>query len=112
MSKTTTTEIDESLFDDVISPDEKLYCTADLGLAAAMVCIKTKIAKIDKTNPQKIVFCFKYDFPISHYIESYWNERGLQVYAREHFQAIKYLKNLIHSGDVRISRADNNLDLN
>jgi hypothetical protein len=76
--------------------NEKYYHTTDLGLTAALT-IFYKIHKMDKSDPQKVVFIFIKDKDFDLYVERFY--RGeLKEDLQQYFQHLKMLKNRIYNG--------------
>jgi len=78
-----------------LKADEQ-FSTFDLGLASALLSLGYELETMDKTNPRKIKFIFKYRTGLGKTISNYWND-CLKVNARTLFNDQKMLKNRIYS---------------
>lgn len=51
-----------------------VYETSDLGLATTLSCLGYAIASLDRTNPRRVVFCFRGEKnEIETVIKNYWD---------------------------------------
>lgn len=75
------------------------YATADLALAAALVCCGHKLKDVDRTTPRRIQFIFEKTDSLLGDIEDIWGGI-LKVKPMEYFTSLKMLKNRIYQGGV------------
>lgn len=78
-----------------LSENDFFYST-DLGLAASLVSHGFFLNHLDKSNPQKVEFCFERVSQLDQAIQLYWANQ-LTVPALAYFNALKMLKNRIYS---------------
>ncbi len=78
------------------SKTDEQFSTFDLGLASALFSLGYELKTMDKENPRKIKFIFKYRNGLSKTINNYWND-CLKINARTLFNNQKMLKNRIYS---------------
>lgn len=72
------------------------FSIADLGCTAALIGVGFELVSLDKQNPRKVLFVFKRKIGIDEVVNNYFLNR-LKVDARNFFDTIKMLKNLIYS---------------
>ena len=75
----------------------ELFTTSDLGLASALVAFGHELHMIIKDgNSNKSQFTFRRDATIERDITAFWND-NLRINARSYFDAIRLVKNRLHS---------------
>lgn len=74
----------------------KFFNTFDLGAAASLVTADFELVTLDKSNPRKVQFVFRWTAGIEKVVDEYWADK-LEVKARSFFDNIKMLKNRIYS---------------
>ncbi len=75
---------------------EELFSTYDIGVSTALLCSGYTLLKVDKDNPQKALFIFENKIGIEIAANQYFSNT-LSVKAREYFDQLKALKNLIYN---------------
>jgi hypothetical protein len=70
--------------------------TSDLGLAASLYTSGFRVERVDKSNPRRVVFCFKETDELNLCIAQYW-AGDLMFPADSIIVSIKYLKSLIYA---------------
>lgn len=74
----------------------KFFNTFDLGAAASLVTADFELVTLDKSNPRKVQFIFRWTDGIEKIADEYWADK-LEIKARSFFDNIKMLKNRIYS---------------
>lgn len=77
-------------------PDDELFSASDLSLSAALLTFGYKLTGIDRQNPSKAEFLFKYKSGISDIADKFW-ARLLKQDSRTYFENLKLLKNMLYS---------------
>jgi hypothetical protein len=72
------------------------YASADLNVASTLVALGYKLIDLDRTNPKRILFCFKRDTAIEKIVEGYWTD-NLALSPQKLFDTQRQLKNRIYS---------------
>lgn len=80
----------------VMTNDEKLFATFDLGCSAALIDKGFVLVTLDRTNLRKAQFIFRRTDDIDEMADEYWTGT-LQVGARSFFDTLKMLKNRLYS---------------
>lgn len=75
---------------------ESTWETYDLGCSAALVSTGFELVGLDKENPRKAQFIFRWKNDIQRAADNYWADR-FEVNARTLFDNIKMLKNRLYS---------------
>jgi len=75
---------------------QEIFQTYDMGCAAGLVSVGFELKSLDRSNPQKVLFCFKYEVDIEEAADDYFVDK-LQINARTYFDNIKMLKNRIYT---------------
>lgn len=79
-----------------IDEDQK-YFTTDLGACSAALCSGYELISLNRDNPRKVVFEIKAaDEKLKSIILKYYNGQ-LQVPARQYFDTLRMVKQLIHN---------------
>ena len=83
---------------EMVQPNDHtdLFCTFDLGLSSALVCVGYSLLTLNRSNLRKVQFVFRRTEELDEDVDAYWNDR-LEVKARAHFDTIKMLKNRLYS---------------
>jgi len=81
-----------------IDDPSQVWTTYDLGCSAALLCAGFELLSLNRDNPYKSLFVFRRDDGIEKIVDLYWSDR-LEVKARSFFDAIKALKNKLHSDE-------------
>lgn len=76
--------------------DTNFFTTYDLGATAALICSGYELMAVDKRNPSKALFVFRWDDGINETVDDYWADR-LEVKARRYFDSLKAVKNKLYS---------------
>lgn len=77
--------------------DEQKYSTTDLGACSAALCVGYELLSLNRDNPRKVVFEIKAsDGHLKSVILEYYNGQ-LQVPARQFFDTLRMVKQLIHN---------------
>ena len=71
------------------------FTTYDLGIAAALLCSDFVLLSLDRTNPRKVLFVFKYRNRIEETANAYFADR-LKLNARSFFDQLKALKSRLY----------------
>ncbi len=72
------------------------YCTSDFPTATVLYTLGFKLSHFDRTNPERIEFCFERNEYLDKTIECWW--RGeLKIEPQSLFSSQKVLKSRIHS---------------
>ena len=79
-----------------IDDPSAVFSTYDLGVSSALLCLNFKLLYLDKKEPRKALFVFKRENGIEDFANQYFTDQ-LQVKARSFFDALKALKNKLHS---------------
>jgi hypothetical protein len=72
----------------------KYYDTSDLSLAS-FLSLYFPIDYLNKTNPEKVIFCFLRSEELENLIEAFWR-RKVQVNPQDYFAAIKNVKSRLY----------------
>lgn len=72
------------------------FLTADLGCAAALISVGFELISLDRQNSRRVIFVFKKKVGADEVVSNYFLNR-LKVDARNFFDTIKMLKNLIYN---------------
>ena len=72
------------------------YPTSDLGLSASLITAGFKLLFLDKSNPKRVLFYFKFTNRIEVTVNHYWSD-NLNVNARALFENTKTLKSRIYA---------------
>ena len=75
---------------------KKVWTTYDLGVAAALLCLGYELWSLDRTNPRKVLFTFRYSEKVDDVANAYIADR-LELNARAFFDQLKALKNRLYS---------------
>lgn len=75
---------------------ESTWETYDLGCSAALVSVGFELIGLNKENPRKAQFIFRWKNNIQQVADDYWADR-FEVNARSLFDNIKMLKNRLYS---------------
>lgn len=75
---------------------KKVWTTYDLGVAAALLCSGYELYSLDRANPRKAMFVFRYAATIDDTANAYIADR-LELNARAFFDQLKSLKNRLYS---------------
>ena len=75
---------------------KKVWTTYDLGVAAALLCCGYELWSLDRANPRKALFVFRYAETIEETANAYIADR-LELNARAFFDQLKALKNRLYS---------------
>ena len=78
-----------------MAPNEDLYETADLGLAASLITSNIRLEKINKSNPNRVIFFFKDNVTTQSKVKDFWN-KDLFVPALTLLENIRLLKARIY----------------
>jgi hypothetical protein len=73
------------------------FSTTDLGLAVTLITLKYELLRLDKSNPRKVKFIFKYKKNIEKAVEDYFNNK-IKLPVLSLFNNLKTLKTRIYSG--------------
>lgn len=73
------------------------YQTADMALAAALLCEGYPLFDLDRDDPRRVCFVFTSSEALSGTVNGYWNDQ-LQVSPKQYFDQIKHLKTRIYAG--------------
>lgn len=71
------------------------FTTYDLGTAAALLCSDFVLLSLDRTNPRRVLFIFKYKKRIEETANAYFADR-LKLNARSFFDQLKALKSRLY----------------
>ncbi len=71
------------------------FTTYDLGTAAALLCSDFVLLSLDRTNPRRVLFVFKYKKRIEETANAYFADR-LKLNARSFFDQLKALKSRLY----------------
>ena len=72
------------------------FLTFDLGLASVLVVLGYKLLKLDKSNPKKVGFIFKWEKKIEKIPNKYFDDK-IKLPTLSLFNSQKNLKNRIYS---------------
>lgn len=75
---------------------EKYFATHDIFLSSALITLGFKIEVLDKSNPQKVEFCFHRERGLDKAVQAYW-ALELQLEPQAFSSNLKNLKNRIYS---------------
>ena len=76
--------------------DHEPFSTYDLGCSAALVSLGYRLIKVSKKMANKSLFLFDWSEKLVESAQQYWCDE-LQVNALAYFNALKNLKNRLHS---------------
>jgi len=71
------------------------FTTYDLGTAAALLCADFVLLSLDRSNPRRVLFVFKYKKRIEETANAYFSDR-LKLNARSFFDQLKALKSRLY----------------
>lgn len=81
-----------------LDDDSNYFYSYDLGLCAYLNCIGFRLHSLDKSSGTKVLFIIKRDDrDMEEYVQAFWNSENAAVDAQTYFNALKRLKNQIHS---------------
>lgn len=72
------------------------WATFDMGCSAALVSVGFELLSLEKSNPRKVQFVFRWEAGLEATIDDFWADK-LEVKAQTFFNNIKMLKNRIYS---------------
>ena len=70
--------------------------TADIGLAAALICCGFPIRNLNKENPKRILFVFENNEQLEDCVTEYWDE-GLPIPALKIMASLRNLKTRLYA---------------
>jgi len=73
------------------------FSTFDLGLATVLITLDYELLELDRSNPKKVRFVFKWEKNIEKIMQDYFNDK-IKLPAQTLFSNQKNLKNRIYSG--------------
>ena len=76
--------------------DKEPFTTYDIGVSTALLCSGYTLLSVDKDNPHKSLFIFNNEVSIEKTANQFFSNT-LTVKAREFFDQLKALKNLIYN---------------
>lgn len=71
------------------------FTTYDLGTAAALLCSGFVLLSLDRANPRRVLFVFKYKKRIEETANAYFADQ-LKLNARSFFDQLKALKSRLY----------------
>lgn len=77
-------------------PENELFSSYDLGLAAALCAVGFRLEGTKKNRGNKVLFLFEHSEKLVTDASAYWNG-DLQVSSLAYFNALKNLKNQLYS---------------
>ncbi|OGC59851.1 hypothetical protein A3A70_03045 [candidate division WWE3 bacterium RIFCSPLOWO2_01_FULL_42_11] len=77
--------------------DNGYFTSSELSLCAALITLGFPLYSLDKTNPQKAVFVFKYTPDLDKTIEEFWSKQ-LRIEPISFFEAQRFVKSRIYGG--------------
>lgn len=75
--------------------DNKVYKTSSLPIACSLSA-KYSLLDIDRTDPKRAVFIFKYSTDLERMVKDYW-EGSLKVEPQSYFNNLRVLKGRLYS---------------
>ena len=72
------------------------FSSYDMGCCAALVALGYRLLKVDKGQGFKALFLFEWSEELVEAAQQYWSD-DLQVSALSYFNALKNVKNRLHS---------------
>lgn len=74
---------------------KKHFKSSDLSLVATIQLYGIQIQKMDRSNPERIVFVIKESEKLNSLVQDFWS-RNLKVEPLSYFESLKVIKSRIH----------------